>query len=227
MAGYSYGAGGRHSQLQRAWRSWLVHAHSLGTLRLCTASVAAAYRDGCCRRRPEVVVSNARGTDGGHWLRRGAVGLVALNQRSRKETCERSPIHGDRRSESRACCLRLSVVCGLLGCGDCPVGVAYLEAGEAAHGDVFAELADLLRDELRDGHGLLLDEGLIEQTDLFVELAHLAFHDLLDYWRRLAGCGGLGAVDLLLALHVLHGDVLLADVAWVGGGDVHRNVLEQ
>src|SRR5882757_2092088 len=119
------------------------------------------------------------------------------------------------------------VVCSLLGGGDGPVGVAYLEAGEAAHGDVLAELADLLRDELRDGHGLLLDEGLIEQADLFVELAHLAFDDLLDHRRRLAGCGGLGAIDILLALHVLGSDVLLADVAGVGGCDVHRDVLEQ
>src|SRR5258708_39754495 len=52
-------------------------------------------------------------------------------------------------------CLRV-VRCCLDG-GDGPVGVTYLEAGEAAHGDVFAELADLLRDELRDAHGLLLD----------------------------------------------------------------------
>src|ERR1700733_5486395 len=123
--------------------------------------------------------------------------------------------------------LRLSVVRCCLDGGDGPVGVAYLEAGEAAHGDVLAELADLLRDELRNAHGLLLDEGLIEQADLFVELAHLAFDDLLDHGRGLAGGGGLRAIDLLLALHVLGGDVLPADVARVGGGDVHRDVLEQ
>src|ERR1700743_1292413 len=52
--------------------------------------------------------------------------------------------------------LRLSVVRCCLDGGDGPVGVAYLEAGEAAHGDVFTELADLLRDELRNCPGLFL-----------------------------------------------------------------------
>ena len=37
-----------------------------------------------------------------------------------------------------------------LGLGDGPVGRAYLEAGKAADGDVLAELADLLRDQLFD-----------------------------------------------------------------------------
>src|SRR3984957_19633150 len=96
--------------------------------------------------------------------------------------------------------LRLGVVRCCLDGGDGPVGVAYLEAGEAAHRDVLAELADLLRDELRNAHGLLLDEGLIEQADLFVELAHLAFDDLLDHGRGLAGGSGLRTIDLLLTL---------------------------
>src|SRR5689334_11368651 len=123
--------------------------------------------------------------------------------------------------------LHLSVFAGLLGGGNGPIGIAYLEAGEAADGDVLAEFADLLRDELRDGDGLLLDEGLVQQADLLVELAHLAFDDLLDDWRGLAGCRGLGAIDFLFALHVLGGDILFADVAGIGRSDVHRDVLEQ
>ena len=81
-----------------------------------------------------------------------------------------------------------------------PVGVADFESGEAADGDVFSELADLLAISVLDGDGLVLDEGLVEQADLFVELAHLAFDDLLDDLGRLASGGGLGAVDFLLPL---------------------------
>ncbi len=43
----------------------------------------------------------------------------------------------------------------------------------------------------------------------------------------LAGGGGLGAIDLLLALEVLSSHVLGLDVAGIAGGDVHRDVLEQ
>src|SRR5271157_6541187 len=65
--------------------------------------------------------------------------------------------------------------CKLLGCrfhglGLChsPFGGAHLEAGEAAHGDIFAQLADLLSDQLLDADGLVLDEGLLQQADLLV-----------------------------------------------------------
>ena len=63
-------------------------------------------------------------------------------------------------------------------------------------------LRDLGGDELRDGLRLLLDEGLLEQAELFVELAELALEHLLDDVGRLAGGCGLGAVDVLLALEV-------------------------
>ena len=53
-----------------------------------------------------------------------------------------------------------------------------------------------------DGQRLLLDEGLLEQADFLVELAHLAFEHLLDDVGGLAGGGSLGAVDVLLALEV-------------------------
>ena len=88
-------------------------------------------------------------------------------------------------------------------------------------------LATLVAMSWRDGLRLLLDEGLVEQADLFVELGHLAFEHLLDDVGGLAGGGGLGAVDVLLALEVGFGDVFAADEARVDGGDVHGDVAEQ
>ena len=70
--------------------------------------------------------------------------------------------------------------------GDGLAGIADLEAGEAAHRDVLAQLADLGGDQLRDADRLVLDEGLLQQADLLVELGHLAFDDLLHDVRRLA-----------------------------------------
>src|SRR4029079_14273909 len=55
--------------------------------------------------------------------------------------------------------------------GDGLADVADLEAREALHRDVLAQLADFRRDELADGNGLLLDEGLLVEADLLVELA--------------------------------------------------------
>ncbi len=45
--------------------------------------------------------------------------------------------------------------------------------------------------------------------------------------RGLAGGGGLGAIDLFLALEVLGSHVLGLHVAGIAGGDVHRDVFEQ
>ena len=59
---------------------------------------------------------------------------------------------------------------GCLDLGDGPVGITDLEAGEAAHHNVFSQLADLLCDQLRNGHGLLLDERLLQQADFLIEL---------------------------------------------------------
>src|SRR3954452_11112469 len=82
--------------------------------------------------------------------------------------------------------------------GDGLADVTDLEAREALHGDVLAQLADLRGDELADGDGLFLDEGLLVKADLLVELAHLALDDLLDHVRRLAGLERLVLVDILL-----------------------------
>ncbi len=88
-------------------------------------------------------------------------------------------------------------------------------------------LRDLRGDELRDGLRCFLDEGLIEEAELFVELGELAFEHLLDDVGGLAGGCGLGAIDVLLALEVGGGDVVAADEARVDGGDVHGDVAEQ
>ena len=58
-----------------------------------------------------------------------------------------------------------------LGDGDGLARLAHLEAREAADRDVLAQLADLGGDQLADADGLVLDEGLLEQADFFVELA--------------------------------------------------------
>ena len=64
------------------------------------------------------------------------------------------------------------------------LGSPTLKRAKRRTADVLAELADLGRDQLLDGLRLLLDERLLEQADLLVELAHLAFEHLLDHcWR--------------------------------------------
>src|SRR5271157_3749778 len=118
--------------------------------------------------------------------------------------------------ERAGICPALELLCAL--CSACLADsyglayVAHLEAGKALDRDVLAELADDGRDELRHGHGLVLDEGLLIQADLLVELAHLAFDDLLDHRSRLAGLGSLGAVDVLLFFEGVGTHVFLADV---------------
>ena len=108
---------------------------------------------------------------------------------------------------------------------DRPGGVADLEAREAAHGDILTQLADLLRNHVTNGDGLFLDERLLQEADLLVELRHLAFDDLCDHGRGLAGFRRLGAVDLLLPRKVGLRDILTAHIARIGRGDVHRNIL--
>src|SRR5580658_4718640 len=108
-----------------------------------------------------------------------------------------------------------------------PDGIADLEAGKAAHAEVLTQFADLLRDQVLDGKGLILDEGLVEQANFFVKLAHLAFHDLFDYLGRLTRSRSLRAVNILLPLQILGGDIFAANIARVSGRDVHRDVLQQ
>src|SRR5579862_3888847 len=86
-----------------------------------------------------------------------------------------------------------------------PIGRAYLEPRKTPHGNVLAELADFLRDEFLDADGLILDEWLLQQADLFVEFRHLAVDDLLNDRGRLAGRGSLRAIDFLLPFQILGG----------------------
>src|SRR5690606_14052672 len=76
--------------------------------------------------------------------------------------------------------------------------LAQLEAGEAAHLDVLADLRHRLVDHLADREVRVLDERLLEQARLAVELLHLALDDLLDHVGRLAGGRSLLAVDRTL-----------------------------
>src|ERR1700677_2085227 len=111
--------------------------------------------------------------------------------------------------------------------GDGPDRIAYLEAREAAYAEVLTQLADLLRNQVLDGKRLILDKGLIEQANFFIKLAHLAFNDLIDYLGRLTRGRSLGAIDVLLPLQILGGDVLAANIARISGRDMHRDVLQQ
>jgi hypothetical protein len=61
-----------------------------------------------------------------------------------------------------------------LGLGHGPIRRAHLEAREAPHRDVLAQLGHLGRHNLRDGLRLVLDERLVQQAELLVELAQLA-----------------------------------------------------
>src|SRR5579883_2581203 len=96
---------------------------------------------------------------------------------------------------------------------------ADLVAGEAAYGNIFAELGDFAGHQFSHRHFVILDEALIEEAGLFVKLAELAFDDLFDDLRRLAAVLHLGAEDLLL--------LLAAQIARRGGRDVHGQIVQE
>src|ERR1700722_4216540 len=116
---------------------------------------------------------------------------------------------------------------GRLDLSHSPDGIANLGARESAHTQVLTQLANLLRNQVLDSEGLVLDERLIEQANLFVELAHFAFDNLVDPLSRLTSCSSLGAINVLFLLEILGGHVFAADIAGVSGCDVHRDILEQ
>src|SRR5215472_6572958 len=107
-----------------------------------------------------------------------------------------------------------------LGDGDSLAGFAYLKAGKAPHRDVLSQLADLGRDQLRYRQRLVLNERLLVEANLFVEFAHLAFHDLFHHLRWFAGRGRLGPVDIFFPFISIGGDVLFANKLRIAGGDV-------
>src|SRR6185437_1888319 len=87
--------------------------------------------------------------------------------------------------------------------------LANLEAREAAHRDVLAQLANLGGNKLADADGLVADKRLLHETNFFVKLAHLAFHDLFHDLGRLAGRSSLSDVDRLLELESFRRKVCL------------------
>src|SRR5271157_979583 len=105
--------------------------------------------------------------------------------------------------------------------------IAHFEACEALDRDVLAQLADDSRDELRHGDSLIFDERLLVEADLLVELAHLAFDNLLDHRCGLAALRGLRAIDVLFLLEIFRSDVFLADKLGIAGSDVHGDVVYQ
>src|SRR6185312_334279 len=115
--------------------------------------------------------------------------LLRVSHRRRKIHLASMRGYGEARGTSgpRASRLLFCRLASLLGCllhrsglRHGPVGRAHLEAGKAPHSDVLAQLGHFLSDKLFDAHRLVLDEGLLQQANLFVELGHFAFHDALD-----------------------------------------------
>ena len=104
--------------------------------------------------------------------------------------------------------------------------VADFEANEARDRDVLAELGDLGLHELVDGEGRFLDEGLLDEADLFVELADAAFHDAVENLLGLAFVAGALAGDLALFFEQVRGNVLFAEELRIGRRDVHRDVVD-
>ena len=82
-------------------------------------------------------------------------------------------------------------------------------------------------DQLVNADAGLFHKRLIQQADFFVKLCHLAFHDFLHHGSRLAGCGGLCAIDFFFLLKSFRRHIFLADKLRVRGGNVHRNVFDQ
>src|SRR5438034_9199445 len=77
---------------------------------------------------------------------------------------------------------------------------ADLEPREPLDTDVFAEFADGARHHLADRRALVLDVVLFIEAVLFVELFHLAGHDLFDDGLRLSSCHSLCTINLAFLL---------------------------
>ena len=77
-------------------------------------------------------------------------------------------------------------------------GIADFVADEAGDSDGVADFAVGGFDEIGDGDRVFADEGLFEQADFFVELAHAAFGDFVEHLFGLAF--GADAVALNFAV---------------------------
>src|SRR5579883_938576 len=102
-----------------------------------------------------------------------------------------------------------------------------LEADKAGHRDILAELGDLGFHELLDGERGFLDERLLQQTNFLVELGQTALHDAVENLVRLPFVAGAVARDFLFLLEDFGRHFFAAQIARIGRGDVHRDIVHQ
>src|ERR1700693_4795989 len=105
--------------------------------------------------------------------------------------------------------------------------LAYLEANEARDRNVLTKFCNRRFDQVADAGGVIADERLLVQADLFVELAHPPFHDLVHHFFWLAFLQGPPPLDVALFVQNLLCDVLFADELWVRGRHLHGQILHQ
>src|SRR5262249_25292709 len=102
-----------------------------------------------------------------------------------------------------------------------------LEAREPPDGDVLSQAGDGFLDHLAHRPIALLDEWLLQETDVLQVALELTRDDALDHLRRLAALLGLNAIDRALALLLRLGDLFAADVARARGRHLHGQVAHQ
>jgi len=91
-----------------------------------------------------------------------------------------------------------------------------LESCESADIHVLADFGDLLRQQILDDDGWILDEGLFEQAIFLVELLELALDDFRPGGRWLAEFLGLPFVDAALFRDDIFGNLFPSDVGRAG-----------
>src|ERR1700733_1824054 len=105
--------------------------------------------------------------------------------------------------------------------------VPHFVPDETRNGDILLEFRDLGLDQLSDGKGGFLDEGLLEQADLFIKLSHTSLDDALGDVGRLAFEQRAGELDLALFVESVRRHVLFGDITRVRGRDVHGHIVYQ
>lgn len=105
--------------------------------------------------------------------------------------------------------------------------VSRLESRKPPAGDVPAQLGGEGRDELRDGDGLVFDEGLLVQTQLLVKLCHLSFDHPVSDVCCFTGCESLGTINVFFPVVVIGCHVFFPNELGVGSRNLHRDVVYQ
>src|SRR5690625_1557953 len=98
--------------------------------------------------------------------------------------------------------------------------LAYGDAGEASHLDVFADRGDVFREQLTDGFLVVLDVRLVDEDDLGKVAVEAPFDDLSDHVFRFAFCCGFFGQAGAFGFDFVCRDVVAVRVRRVG----HRNV---